>query len=327
MSAGTEAESDEVAWWRLWAVAALAHVLANSTFEFAQLGVTNTVLGLFALALVVQPRRRSIRVAVLVGILVSLWVEAPFLGNHWLLAALASLVALAARPWRDGWLARASPGLRLTLLTFYSFAAFAKLNTGFFDSTTSCAPYFANQNLRFWHLPQISTGGSLALATAILSATIEVSVPILLAVPVTRRVGVTLAVIFHSIIALDLGQHFFDFTLVLVPLFLLFTPPGVLTDIDRWWRRVTAFLTRRAAMVVIGWAVAVIVTTMLPSATASSPSPESARGSRGSASGRFWSSLSSPNRGHAQPCGGHRPWSRASSSSLPLSMACRPTSV
>jgi hypothetical protein len=52
----------------------------------------------------------------------------------------------------------------------------------------------------------------------------ELSIPILLAIRRTRFWGVVLALCFHGVISLDHGQHFYDFTSVLLPLFVLFLP-------------------------------------------------------------------------------------------------------
>ena len=52
----------------------------------------------------------------------------------------------------------------------------------------------------------------------------ELSVPVLLAFTRTRRVGVLLALVFHTIISLDFDQHFYDFTAALVMLLCLFLP-------------------------------------------------------------------------------------------------------
>jgi hypothetical protein len=43
-----------------------------------------------------------------------------------------------------------------------SLAAFAKLNTGFFDPVASCARYLANGSLSFWQLPEVSGSSPMA---------------------------------------------------------------------------------------------------------------------------------------------------------------------
>ncbi|MEM9561348.1 MAG: hypothetical protein AAGA93_01940 [Actinomycetota bacterium] len=223
-------------WWRWWAFAAIAHVLGAPTGDgWSGRGLANVVVGWVAIAVVARPDLRVGRVALAAAIVVSAFVEAPLLGNHWWLAAVVSLAALAARPWTDddGFAGRFAPTARVLLLVFYSFAAVAKLNTGFLDPVESCARFFANQALDFWRLPLIPGDGAMAPVLPYPVLLIELAVPVLLVVPRTRRFGVWLAIAFHLVLTLDLRQHFYDFTLVLVPLFSLFAPPSLLASIDR----------------------------------------------------------------------------------------------
>jgi hypothetical protein len=226
-------ERDTDAWWRLWSMAALAHTFGLSVGEWSGRAFASLLVGFVALAMLVRPHDRRLRIVLPAAILVLVWFEAPLIGNHWLIAGFVSAVALLARPSSDGWLERAAPGLRAVLLVFYSFAAFAKLNSGFFDATESCARFFANQTLELYRLPLLPAGSLAAWVAIVASAAIELSVPVLLVVRRTRRFGVVLAIAFHVVLALDLRQHFFDFTLVLVPLFLLFARPGMLAEFDR----------------------------------------------------------------------------------------------
>jgi hypothetical protein len=227
-------------WWRLWAIAALAHVIGNPAWASLSAapgarGIVNVAVGLVALSVVGRPDRGVGRVALAVGIIVSAWFEAPVLGNHWLLAAAVSGVALLAGIGRGDidWWDRFAPTARIVLLVGYSFAAFAKVNTGFLDATQSCAVFLANRTLSFWQLPQLDPGTGPAAFVPIAVMVVELAVPVLLLVRRTRRFGVVVAVVFHVVLTLDLPRHFFDFTTVLVPLFLLFAPPAVTAAIDR----------------------------------------------------------------------------------------------
>ena len=65
------------------------------------------------------------------------------LGNHWLLAGIVSLAYLLTWGQWDSF----EPAARVILLLFYGFAAFAKINSGFLDPTTSCGVFYANQAL------------------------------------------------------------------------------------------------------------------------------------------------------------------------------------
>jgi hypothetical protein len=230
-------ETDVSVWWRWWAIASFAHVVgAPTTDGDLGRGLANVVVGWVAIAVVARPGHRLLRTALAAAVVVSAVAEAPLIGNHWWLAAAVSVGALAARPWSaadDDFSARFGPTARLVLLTFYSFAAFAKLNAGFLDPVESCARFFANQTLSFYRLPEVGAASPIASFLAVVTVVIELAVPVLLLVRPTRRWGVWLAVVFHLLLTLDLRQHFYDFTLVLVPLFALFAPPSFLRVLDR----------------------------------------------------------------------------------------------
>lgn len=220
---------------RLWAVAALAHIIGNRPRElFAEqitpLRLVLLLLGGAALWLVLAPADRRAQIAVATLVPLSWWFEAPFTGNHWLLAAFVSIGLLAASVGRLPW-STFVPFGRVTLLAFYSFAAFAKLNEGFLASRASCGIFYPNQMLGAVHLPLLATGSVVGRALPIVTAAIELAVPVLLLIPRSRRCGVLLAVAFHSTITLDFDQHFYDFTAVLIPLFFCFLDDGALAKV------------------------------------------------------------------------------------------------
>jgi hypothetical protein len=80
--------------------------------------------------------------------LITAWQEAPMLGNHWFVVSFVDLAVLlsALATLRDRNINRDKlaevflPLARWCLVLFYSFAAFAKLNTAFFDTAVSCSP-------------------------------------------------------------------------------------------------------------------------------------------------------------------------------------------
>lgn len=257
--------ADALGWWRLWALVALAHVLTNGLDVAVQArDIVNVILGLVAFGVLARPENRSLRTALLTLIVASVFVEAPRVGNHWVLAGAVSGLGLIARPWSpaDVWWERFTPAARTALLVFYSFAAFAKLNTGFLDPAVSCSRFFANQLLSFWQLPEITASSAVAGPLPYLTAAIEMSVPPLLLWRRTRGFGVWLGVAFHLVVALDLVQHFFDFTLVLVALFLLFAPTGTLAELDARLPRPSLLAPQ------FWWAIgvaAVVAVTLVPS--------------------------------------------------------------
>jgi hypothetical protein len=252
----------------LWGGALAAHVVGN----FSQpdlpslLGIVNLAVGLIGTWLVVKPRRGSLLVASAL-VVVSVGLEMPFTGNHWLVAGLVSLVVLVSGGRPHGFL----PGARWVLLVFYSFAAFAKLNTGFLDPDVSCAVFYSNQMLTSYGLGSLtptSPVASIAIWTTVL---VELSVPILLIVRRTRYWGVALGTVFHVLISFDLSQHFFDFTSVLVALFMLFLPDESIERLESRQGRIAEATRRRALLM---WVMITALLVLLASLPVTAPSQQ-----------------------------------------------------
>lgn len=213
---------------RLFGIALVAHVVGN----WAQpdlpsaVGFVNLAVGLVGLALSIVPDRRLLLGASIFA-LASLFLEMPFTGNHWLLAGLAGLAIIltGAEPRRY------LPVLRSTFLVFYGFAAFSKLNYGFFDPTVSCAVYYGNQSLGALGLAPVGEGSPMRALLVWLTAAIELSIVPLLLIRRTRYLGVVAALIFHIAISFDLGQHFYDFTAVLGALLVTFLPERSVSEL------------------------------------------------------------------------------------------------
>src|SRR4029077_14831000 len=113
-----------------WAGAAAWHVLTSPGGAPDWVGLL--LAGTVGLVLLFPGAPRALA-ALAVATLVSVWEEAPVLGNHWLLAGFVDvtlLVALLAVLGRDRRIDRARvaraflPGARLCLLAFYVFAGF-----------------------------------------------------------------------------------------------------------------------------------------------------------------------------------------------------------
>jgi hypothetical protein len=227
---------------RLWGVAMVAHVVGNWSQPDLPKAVAwvNVAVGLWGLWLAVRPTR----VNLLVGsalILVSLLHEIPVTGSHWMLAGLAGLAVLVTRATPG----TTEPALRWVLLAFYVFAAFSKLNSGFVEPDVSCAVFYANQSLGEVGLGPV--GGQASHAVIWASLATELSVPVLLAFRRTRYWGVVLALLFHGLISFDHGQHFYDFTAVLLPLFLLFLPEPAITSLTSLPAKLPAGVRRLVA--------------------------------------------------------------------------------
>jgi hypothetical protein len=219
------------AWFmRLFAVAVVGHIAGNPPFRLDALGISILALGVVAAAVILDPTSRPTRIAMAALVLVTVWFEAPRIGNHWVVAGFVALAILISEFRPDPWTWFAPTG-RGILLAFYSFAAFAKLNHGFFDPVESCGLYYTNQSLASWGLPLVPGGGAAAVGLAAAATVIELAVPVLLVVKRTRVYGVMLGFVFHFLISLDLDQHFYDFTALLFALFTLFIDDAVTS---RW---------------------------------------------------------------------------------------------
>lgn len=228
----------------LWAMAALFHVWVNPWSQGVQadptvLGSSHVALSLAALVVLCRPRSQPALGALAVLGLVTAWIEAPVLGNHWLLAALVNigllLALLIALPGDRIGRARLAtcfvPVARWTLLAFYVFAAFAKLNHAFLSPAVSCAVHYTDELLRSLYLGTLDPTGAWARLLPGAVVAVEVAIPILLAVPRTRHLGVVVGLAYHSVIGLDMTHLFADFCSVLAPLFILFLPPAFAVEV------------------------------------------------------------------------------------------------
>lgn len=223
---------------RIWAVGVIAHIVGNPRIgqvvgEFTLLGTASLVTGLLAVAAVLRPDDRRLLVGLAAAVPVTAWLEAPMLSNHWMLASLISLALVATfllrRPWV--WF---STTARAMHLGFYFFAAFAKLNRDFFDTSVSCAVAFANQTLDAAGLPIVAPDSFVAGLLPYVTAGTELAIPLLLLNRRTRFAGVVLGMVFHSVLSFDLGQHIYDFSGVLFPLFLLWLPSERLNSLGEY---------------------------------------------------------------------------------------------
>lgn len=240
---------------RLFGIALVAHVVGNWTQPDipAAVGWINLAVGTVGAVLALKPNR-SVLLAASALVVVSVLLEMPFTGNHWVVAALVAMAILVTRGQENLFV----PSARWILLIFYGFAAFAKLNSGFFDPSVSCAVFYANQSFTSFGLPEIDPASPLAVASIWLTVCIEFSVPALLTFKRTRYFGVLLGSAFHVLISFDLDQHFFDFTAVLLPLFFLFLPDDSVARFSAKLGSITA-RTPRLAAVVVGAIMTVLV--------------------------------------------------------------------
>lgn len=248
MSSTTESGDRRAELWSFfivtWAVAVLFHVWGNARLapEWGR-----ALLVAAALAVLARPRSAWLSLPLVGAVLANVWLEAPTLGNHWLLhgflALVVALSVLAARGEPGPSIERVVPPARLLLLAFYSFAAFAKLNEDFFDPDASCAVFYLRESADSWGALELVDGlsSSAEVGVALVVAGTELLIPLLLYLRRTRHVGVVVALCFHYVLAIDRTHQFFDFSAVLAVFFLLFLDPelriGILDRIHDLGRR------------------------------------------------------------------------------------------
>jgi hypothetical protein len=223
----------------LWAIAAIFHILVNDRSaplfaELTSLEVSHILLAICAIWLLLRPTHHLPLLLLAILGPITAWLEAPVLGNHWLLVTfvdfallLSALTTLRDRKIDRDSLARVFlPLARWCLVLFYCFAGFSKLNSAFFDTAVSCGTYYFDETVHSlgFDLPLTTGADGIARLVPFAVSITELSIPILLLGRRTRVFGVLLGLTFHSLIALDHLHLFLDFSSVLVALFVLFLP-------------------------------------------------------------------------------------------------------
>jgi hypothetical protein len=245
----------------MWGIALVAHVVGNWALADlpGPLGWVNLAVGLLGIGLALRPRRPLLAAASLL-VVISLALEIPVLGNHWLVAGLVSLAILFTGV-DEG---RFTPAARLVLVVFYALAAFAKLNHGFLDPEVSCASVYLNQWLGGVGLGPVPMGSVATRAAVWGSVLVELSVPLLLLVRRWRPWGVLVATGFHTLISFDLNQHFYDFTAVLLPLFFLFASDRTAERVLELWSSAPVRVRRFLSLGLAGVGGLLVVAAILP---------------------------------------------------------------
>ena len=182
----------------------------------------------------------------------SVGLDMPDVGSHTLLVLVSGACVLTYAGWRTlrnrrlpdaGTLfERLAPFLRVQLLLIYAVAAIAKLNTGFFDGAVSCAAALSGKVA--WFDPTLLDGAWRIAPSIYGTVAIELALPVLLAVPRTRLVGLAVGGAFHAVLALAGNVPFSALALALYVAFLPTDTPSRLRALaaqrpalGRWARR------------------------------------------------------------------------------------------
>ena len=258
MKSGSERGSvfeqfDAFAW--LWAAGTLWHMASYSERP----SLTTAAMVLLAFAVLFGVARTRLFLILLAAHAYYVFERLPNVPNHSILAACIDLTILTAaahsaavtRSWHidpSALYKRFAPLVRIELLALYFFAVFHKLNTGFFHPEDSCAVFmYARLAEEYRMLPDPNALGRLWLIYG--TVLVEAAIPIMLVARGLRIAGLLLAFGFHLALALDPGDVVFNFSAMLLALYLLFLPDGfasatmeALAPLRRWWDRAPGML-------------------------------------------------------------------------------------
>lgn len=230
----------------LWGMAILFHLFGD--FQTISAWSTLKPVPLFSVmtalaAVVLVATRREIALGIMAVLqIIVFWLAFPQVSNHWIVTAAvnAGILAALGMSWRGGWKFDQNkfwkifaPTGRWTLVAFYSFAAFAKWNSDFFDPAVSCGVLLAQISASSFGLSSLMTVPFFQWTAIVGSWAIESAVPILLVFRRTRYWGALLGITFHFVLAVDWVRHFYDFSSLLIALFILFLPSTFAVWVDR----------------------------------------------------------------------------------------------
>ena len=220
----------------LLALALILHQLWWNGFEVPSAHFVVIVAALWVMG---RPTSVTRFLLMLAAEVVAVALDLPYVGDHTLLVLVTGACVLGDVGW-TGLLTRGlpepgalferiAPFLRVQLLILYLFAALAKMNTAFFDPRLSCAASMSRQVV--WFDPRFLEG-SWPIVPAIWGTVgIEAALPVLLAVPRTRVLGVMVGLAFHTVLAFA-GNV--PFSALALALYVAFLPPDTPSRLRVW---------------------------------------------------------------------------------------------
>lgn len=212
----------------LWAIAHIGHLLRKESAE-------EPLVWLLLLSCVLLIGRPSspMRLGLLALAQLFLFVrKMPFTDNHMYIMAFANagiLVVVASvlfrtRSWSDHHTHQMRSYVALVLVVSYSAAAIAKLNTGFFNTSSSCAVLMLYDSLEVFGLERGSLPSVVNTGMPFMVAGTELIISTLLAISRMRVYGVVLAIFFHMSISFSPTATALDFTLLIFAMAYLILP-------------------------------------------------------------------------------------------------------
>lgn len=217
----------------MWAAGHLVHIGIHE--GSGRVDPTEVLVVAAAVALLGRPRSRRWLLGLAAAQVLDWLSQAPYNPDHWNLVLGVNLILLTVGlvGRRADPVTAAAPALRLALLIAYGAAALAKLNTGFLDTTWSCAVELGHR-ATFGAVTVVPGHRPVLIAITVAA---ELLVFLGLAIPRTRSGAVRLGTGFHGLLALSPAVAVWDFTTILWALFALFLPAR---ELDAAVRRVAA---------------------------------------------------------------------------------------
>lgn len=212
----------------LWAIACLFHMANDRVFD-NQLHLL--VLTIACIYVLTKPSS-VFRLIVLMALqLFEVFKSMPGVSNHWIFTAFVNVTILSVVIFlmykrktfkldKEQLYLSFAPVVRIEVIILYFFVVFHKLNSGFFVPEVSCASdLYLSQNA-YSLLPETPFFLNLSIWSTII---IESLIPILLCFRKTRLTGIIIGLIFHTIIAFNPYNGFYDFSSMIFAVYFLFT--------------------------------------------------------------------------------------------------------
>ncbi len=257
----------------LWAFYVLMHILKLTPWNDAApmtLRIINGMLIASAISVLFRAKNPWLFLTLILLQLASVGIQLPGLSNCWLFSgflAVGIVTSYCRLFWKLG--ARKlsvvdvyqsiAPMLRCSLIALYGFAVLAKLNAAFLSLDSSCGAFFCElicsaygfENPPGWLLWSAIPGTLLA----------ELAIPVLLTFRSTRSLGIVLGLAFHTFIAHSSKLLVFDFSALVLPLYVTFTSPDLIVVLQRSKNaRLGRFVARnRKAIILALTSLAVII--------------------------------------------------------------------
>lgn len=226
----------------LWSIAALFHMAYAAVFDEK---LNYALLTLAALYVIYKPGNLKGFIVMVILQLYDVFYLLPEVNNHWLFTGFVNLTIIQVLIYlfikqksfkvdKALWLELFAPIVRLEVLILYFYAVFHKLNSDFLNPQISCATDLLEaQNI--FNFPITLEIFSLA---GYFTLFIEAAIPLLLLFKRTRKSGILIGILFHSVLAYSSYNGYFDFSSMMFALYFLFADQSLSAFIIKQYARI-----------------------------------------------------------------------------------------